>query len=84
MKQTKVRLTKLSSNKNALRTDAVEGTSLRLPRVGMSFFMIAPPLDPAANHREVTTSRIKAVLPDTEKKRFLFETQNSTYLLELI
>lgn len=41
-------LNKLSSNKNALRTNRVEGTFTDLPFVGMPFQILSEPLDMAA------------------------------------
>jgi hypothetical protein len=70
------RLTKLSDNKNALRTQAVEGTPVRPPAVGEEFIILCAPIDKAFDLRQVTTSAVTEIEGDT------FKTLNSTYRLE--
>jgi hypothetical protein len=73
-----VRLTRVTSTHQNLRTDEVVGDAMQLPIVGRSFVMMAPPLDPTATVRMVATGPVKALLADG------FTTENSHYKLEVL
>jgi hypothetical protein len=78
----KVKLTKLSSTHQNLRTDTIEGNADLLPEVGQCFAMTAEPLDPRASFRWVRTTPIQSIeaMGDT----YRFTTENSTYQLEVL
>lgn len=84
----RVRLKKLESNHNRLRTDEIEGKCTHVPEVGYSFQMFGEALDPAmkkvGGFRTVTTSTVQfcEYLPGT--KTFRFQTRNSKYQLEVL
>lgn len=82
MKSYKVKLTKLQSNHNNLRTDSVEGFSLELPEVGKSFQLVGDPLTAGALFRGVFTTEIKNV--ERMGNEFVFHTMNSKYKLEVL
>lgn len=77
----KVKLTRLSSTHENLRTTVVEGTSDALPEVGKPFKLIGEPLDPAASFRMVYTTPIQhlEVVGDVYRCR----TENSLYEIEV-
>ena len=80
----KVKLTKLRSNHDFLRSDIIVGRTDKLPEVGSRFFMIAEPLVtgfPMAQ-RLIETTPIKNV--ERIGKEFQFSTANSTYKLEIL
>jgi hypothetical protein len=71
-------LTKLSNNKNALRTKTVEGTTGSWPPMkGERFVMLAPPLE-AGSFRMVKTSEIQRVLHVNDNETKII-TENSIY-----
>lgn len=71
----RVRLTKLSSNPNAMRTSFVEGFTTKLPVAGERFSITSEGLEFGV--RYVCTSPVKAVREDGS-----FDTENSTYRVE--
>lgn len=71
----KVRLTKIESSHNNLRTDIVEGDLLYWPGVGESIIVTAKPLV-EGGMRLVRTSPVSKIEGD------LFHTLNSVYRLE--
>ena len=76
-------LRKISSNKNAIRTEGdIEGTFPIFPLVGHSFVLWAEPIDKNADFREITTSKITDVT--IEGSLYTFVTLNSIYELECI
>jgi len=80
----KVKLTKQKSTHNNLRTDEVSGFTFDLPTIGESFRMFADPLetqDPDAV-RIILTSPVRKI-PVEVGENMLFETANSTYILEV-
>jgi len=78
----KVRLTKIKSNHNNIRTSTVEGVTYKLPEVGDTFTLFAEPLDPHFDLRGVYTTEVKLV--ERIGNEFQFSTANSTYKLELL
>jgi len=79
----KGKLTKLSQNVNALRTDDIEGEFENLPTIGEHFIIINDePINPIASGRIVRTSKIEEIRSEKENQ-YEFDTENSTYLLEI-
>lgn len=79
----KCKLTKLSDNPNALRTNEVIGNFEDKPKVGEGFFMTAEALTPGMDWREVWTSRVTKIVSDNEQET-VFHTLNSTYKVEYL
>lgn len=77
----KVRLHKIHSVHNNLRTNVITGATDALPTVGEDFIMTAPPLDTTAGVRYIRTTPVLSV---SEDNGILFSTCNSTYRLELL
>jgi hypothetical protein len=82
MKVYEVRLTRVESNHNRIRTDSVEGMTSELPVVGKSFCLIGESLTEGMNARLVTTSKITKV--DQNGDEYTFNTLNSTYKIEVL
>ena len=82
MKSYRVRLNKIISTHENLRTSEVEGESLALPTIGEGFILIGKSLTEGANARLVVTSEIKEVEQDGID--YVFKTLNSTYRLEIL
>lgn len=79
-----VRLTRVKSTHNLLRTPEVVGDSNSLPLViGKCFSMTAPSLTTFASIRYVETTPIEEIIQQDDKT-YEFRTQNSTYKLELL
>lgn len=74
----RVRLTKVESTHNNLRTDVVEGECSHLPTIGLRFVMYSDPVEVFGNMRYVSTSPVQAITQDG------FRTLNSTYKLEVL
>lgn len=70
----KIKLTKVSSNTNALRTNEIIGTCAALPEVGFHFVMYSDGIE--FGTRIVQTSLVQEINGD------LFKTENSEYKLE--
>lgn len=83
MTEFKVRLVKVASNHNNLRTNEIEGVCERLPSLGNRFILTAPPLE-AGDMRMVFTTEIKSMAYDSDKKKYDFHTQNSHYELYIL
>lgn len=79
----KVKLTKIKSSHNNLRTDEIEGETEHLPEVGRSFILKAEPLENLeANFRSVYTTEIEHV--EKHENGYRFNTKNSIYHLEVL
>lgn len=78
----KVKLTKIESNHNNLRTNEIEGVSLDLPEVGKSFYLVGESLTEGMDARVVTTTEIKSL--EKTDNEYTFKTLNSTYKLEVL
>ena len=79
----KVKLVKISSTHNNLRTSEIEGHCTSIPQVGYTFTMFAPPLE-SGNIRNIWTTHIKTCDYNEAEKKFTFTTQNSTYTLDVL
>ena len=79
----KVRLTKIESNHNNLRTDTIEGCTAKLPQVREPFCMYAEPIDPDASVRFIKTTLV-AEITSPVVGEFEFKTKNSTYRLTVL
>lgn len=79
----KVKLKKIESTHNNLRTDEIEGHTTHIPEVGHGFVLFAPPLE-YGNMRTVFTTPAKEVSWVETDRKFLFQTQNSKYELTVI
>ena len=79
----RVRLTRLASENQNLRTPSVEGTTYQLPTIGCCMVVWGEPLDPQADIRMVKTSEIQAVYARQGQGQ-RFDTFNSQYLLEVL
>lgn len=77
MTHIKVKLTKLSDNQNALRTNEVIGITDELPVVGKSFVMTGEGLE--FGTRMIWTSEVMKLNEDGS-----FNTQNSVYKVEVL
>jgi hypothetical protein len=77
-----VKLTKLQSSHNNLRTSSIEGWCFDLPQVGSSFAMMAPPLA-EGNVRMINTTQVKS-MSSTDDGSIQFETENSLYVLTIL
>ncbi len=73
----KVKLTKISTNQNRLRTNEFTGEAPCRPEVGKSFFMYTDGLE--FGTRLLMTSLVEELLLDG-----VFKTRNSKYKLEII
>lgn len=78
-----VKLTKVKSDHNNLRTDEVVGECDSLPEVGTGFSMYGEPLDSKLNVRLIRTSEITQCTL-TSPISYLFHTLNSVYRLDIL
>lgn len=69
-------LTKLSDNKNNVRTSTVNGEAPHPPTVGRSFLVLSEPLVEGYDYRSLTTSTVLEVMGNE------FKTLNSVYRWE--
>ena len=78
----KVKLEKVESSHNNLRTNSVTGVCIELPIVGKSFMLMSDEvLTASATVRVINTSIVKDVLKCANGD-LSFTTENSTYLLK--
>ena len=77
----KVKLTRITSNHNNLRTDSVEGETEQLPTPGEDFVLLGVGLE--FGTRMVRTTPVGEVMNLSEKE-MEFKTKNSHYRLELL
>jgi len=73
-----IKLTKISTNVNKLRTNEISGCCHELPRVGFSFHMYSEGIE--FGTRCVSTSTIKEINEETKT----FKTLNSEYKIEVL
>lgn len=73
-----VKLTKIKSSHQILRTETVVGDAAELPAVGKRFTMTSEPLDTGMDIRFIQTSAV------TEVTATGFTTANSEYQLEVL
>ena len=79
MQKINVKLTRIKSNHNNLRTDEVEGYCYRLPVMNEPFVMYGPPLE-YGSIRNITTTRVLEM--ETLGNSINFKTRNSLYNLK--
>ena len=77
-----VKLTKLCSNHDHVRTPEIVGECGYLPIKGRIFTMVAPPLDKTKAVRFLHTTIVQDVIHDGET--YMFHTRNSTYRLDVL
>lgn len=70
-------ITKLSRNKNALRTNGMVGEFNTPPEVGRSFSIFGESLTEGGLLRAICTSRVQSVVE--EKNGWKIQTENSSY-----
>ena len=71
------KLTKLSRNKNDLRTNSMEGVFSEPPTIGKRFAITGKPLTKGASIRLIDTSVVQSV--EEEEDGWRFQTENSKY-----
>lgn len=77
------RLTKISDNDNALRSNGIVGYFHVPPVEGFNFTMFSEPLENTeADHRTVSTSPI-IMVEDGDDQTIIFHTRYSKYMLEI-
>lgn len=76
--QTKIRMTRIESNHENLRTPFVEGILLTPLEVGEEILVAAEPLNKAFAVRYVTTTPIQRIEGN------VYHTANSVYLIEVL
>lgn len=76
-----VKLVKINSNHKSLRTDEIEGVTEKMPEVGSSFILLAPPLE-SGDVRAVVTTPVETV--KFTGQTYEFRTKNSEYELILL
>lgn len=82
-------LTKLSDNKNALRSNRIEGFAAKMPTVGERFRMYADGFDDPSLVRMIDTSPVKEIeegspVPRGDMFYYFFKTENSRYQLTVM
>jgi hypothetical protein len=85
---THAKLTKVCSltqvrGPNPLRTQTIDGWFTTEPTVGRSFRFYAEPLTEGAEVRMVATSPVVRVVRCMDKREIVFNTENSTYEIEI-
>lgn len=79
----KVKLIKIQSTHNNLRTVEAVGQLMEHPTVGHSFLLVSEPLNPEAQARLIRSSPIKKVT-QLQDKLIEVQTENSTYHFETL
>lgn len=74
-----VKLKKIESTHNNVRTDLIDGLAPELPEAGKRFFMYAETLDPLMDARYIQTTVVQKVQETDEG--LVITTENSVYLL---
>jgi len=80
----KVKLKKIESTHNNLRTDNIEGKTTRIPEIGHPFQLFAESLTEGGDFRSVTTTKIQESEYKEDSRTFVFKTLNSLYELEVL
>jgi len=78
----RVRLVKIKSNHENLRTEVVEGLTKALPAEGKRFLVIADSIDSAASVRYVHTTEVEFV--EQIGDEYMFHTANSSYRVKVL
>lgn len=81
----KVRLTKIQSEHNNVRTNEVVGVTSSLPKIGDRFQMLSEAIDKSqgANVRYIETSPVESLKSSCENT-IIMKTHYSTYELEVL
>lgn len=79
----KIKLSKLLSSNNRLRTNIILGACEVLPLVGRSFEVISGSLTPKKDYRYIGTSLVTNIEKLSEKE-YIFTTENPTYRLQIL
>ena len=77
-----IKLTKIQSSHQKIRSNVIEGFCQELPTVGQPFKMCAEPLDLSMDIRLIETTPVKNI--NKLSKGMEFKTNNSIYALEVI
>lgn len=83
MDSIQVKLVKISSKHNNLRSGEVVGLTTAMPKVGTNFVMVAPALE-NGNLRVVATGPVQKCEHDEFANLFRFTTLNSVYELHVM
>lgn len=75
-----VRVTKLSDNKNAMRTTSLEGETEHLPQIGKSFVVVGEGLE--FGQRLFNTSMVQNI--EERDNKTIIKTLNSLYQVEIL
>jgi hypothetical protein len=80
-----VRLVRLKSNHQNLRTSKIKGVTQRLPIIGEPFILFAPPLE-EGNLRIIGTTEVQSIKTAHEEgvDVHYFTTVNSDYKVEIL
>ncbi len=73
-----IRLKRVASSHNNLRTDELIGVLAFIPMVGECIHVVADPLDPMMSVRAVATSPVQRI------EGAIYYTENSTYEIEFL
>ena len=79
----RVKLVRIKSNHQKIRTDEVVGKTTHIPKVGERFTMFAPPLEEGL-FRTVFTTPVQTRQYDESERAFTFTTENSEYALYVL
>lgn len=80
----KVKLKKIESTHNNLRTNEIEGKTTHIPEVGHPFQIFGESLTEGNDFRCVTTTEVKESEYKEDSRIFTFKTLNSLYELEIL
>ncbi len=78
-----VKLTKVDSTNQNLRSSEILGWAHDLPEYGKRFEMYSAPVDPDMDLRVISTSPVAEIIGQDDET-VVFKTQNSTYKLEQV
>jgi hypothetical protein len=78
----KATLTKISDNKNALRTTQMEGVFFEIPAINRSFRIIGEAISQGCSGRLIYTSKVQRIHVEDEQTANIF-TLNSVYEIKL-
>ena len=79
----KIKLTKIESSHNNVRTKETIGEAPILPEIGKSFILFGDSLEFEGGIRTIHTSTIEEIEKITEKE-LIIKTLNSTYKIEIL
>lgn len=78
----KVKLTKIKSNHNNLRTDVIEGFCKKLPVLNEDFIMFSEGLEDPSAMRMIRTTKVLGIETSSSQEMY-FTTRNSSYNLKV-